>query len=199
MQHQVRIGLVDDTGQPFGADLESVLRGLAARLQREFPQLRDDSEIADVLEQAGRRIVEHERRHGAIDSLRAFAWVAVRNEATSRVRRGAMRIARASIDGDDAETLLTSAHATVGTPEQIEADILMRELLAQLTPEERLVCVWKRLGLSSKEIAEQQGTTVERVNTFFHRVKQKIRDTLRPRDVSSSSPATPQRAKARTA
>jgi RNA polymerase sigma factor (sigma-70 family) len=199
MQHQVRLGLVDDTGQPFGPHIDDVLRSLSGRLQREFPQLRDESDVAEVMEQAGRRILDHERRHGAIGSLRAFAWVAMRNEATSRVRRGAMRIARASIAGEEAENLLTVAHASVGTPEQIEADILMAELLAQLTAEERLVCAWKRLGFSSKEIAEQQGTTVERVNTFFHRVKQKIRDTLRPRDASPSQSTTPQRPKARTA
>ena len=62
-----------------------------------------------------------------------------------------------------------------------------------------MVCAWKRLGFSSKEIAQHQGTSVERVNTFFHRVKQKIRDRLRPREVNSSSQTTPQRAKARTA
>jgi DNA-directed RNA polymerase specialized sigma24 family protein len=86
-----------------------------------------------------------------------------------------------------------------GTPEQIESDILVEQLLARLTPEERMVCVWKELGFSSREIAKEQGTSVERVNTFFHRVKRKIRDALRTPDVNaSSSPATP-RTKARTA
>jgi RNA polymerase sigma factor (sigma-70 family) len=199
MEHRARIGLLDEAGRPFGPHVDEVLRSFLSKLARDFPALRDEAELAEVLEVAGRKIVERERRDGPIEKLHAFAWVAVRNEATSRLRRGSMRIARATVTGEDAENALSTSHAHVGTPEQIEADILMQELLAQLTPEERLVCAWKRLGFSSKEIAQQQGTTVERVNTFFHRVKQKIRGTLRPRDVNSSSSASPQPAKPRTA
>ena len=199
MEHRVQLGLLDHAGRQFAPHIDDALRALSSKLQREFPALRDETVIIEVLESAGRKIAEHEQREGPIEKLHAYAWVAVRNEATSRLRRGSMRIARATMAGEDAESLLTVAHASVGTPEQIEADILMQELLSQLTPEEQMVCAWKRLGFSSKEIAQHQGTSVERVNTFFHRVKQKIRDRLRPREVNPSSQTTPQRAKARTA
>ena len=193
------IGLLDDSGQPFGAHIDRVLRALLPRLEREFPTLRDETVLVEVLEEAGRKIAEHERRDGPIEKLHAYAWVAIRSGATSRLRRGSMRIARATLAGDDALDVLGTVHASIGTPEQIEAEILVRELLDQLTPEEQLLCVAKRLGFSSKEIAEEQGTTVARVNTFFHRVKQKMREALRGRDVKASSPATPKRANARTA
>ena len=199
MEHRATIGLLDDTGQPFGAHIDSVLRALLPRLEREFPTLRDETVLVEVLEEAGRKIADHERRDGPIEKLHAYAWVAIRSVATSRLRRGSMRIARATFAGDDALDVLGTVQASIGTPEQIEAEILVRELLAQLTPEEQLLCVAKRLGFSSKEIAEEQGTTVERVNTFFHRVKQKMRDALRGRDANGIARPAGERAKTRTA
>jgi len=199
MEHRATIGLLDDTGQPFGAHIDSVLRALLPRLEREFPTLRDETVLVEVLEEAGRKIADHERRDGPIEKLHAYAWVAIRSVATSRLRRGSMRIARATFAGDDALDVLGTVQASIGTPEQIEAEILVRELLAQLTPEEQLLCVAKRLGFSSKEIAEEQGTTVERVNTFFHRVKQKMRVALRGHDANGIARTTGARAKTRTA
>ena len=199
MEHRATIGLLDDTGQPFGAHIDSVLRALLPRLEREFPSLRDETVLVEVLEEAGRKIADHERRDGPIEKLHAYAWVAIRSVATSRLRRGSMRIARATFGGDDALDVLGTVQASIGTPEQIEAEILVRELLAQLTPEEQLLCVAKRLGFSSKEIAEEQGTTVERVNTFFHRVKQKMRVALRGHDANGVARTTGDRAKTRTA
>jgi len=199
MEHRATIGLLDDTGQPFGAHIDSVLRALLPRLEREFPTLRDETVLVEVLEEAGRKIADHERRDGPIEKLHAYAWVAIRSVATSRLRRGSMRIARATFAGDDALDVLGTVQASIGTPEQIEAEILVRELLAQLTPEEQLLCVAKRLGFSSKEIAEEQGTTVERVNTFFHRVKQKMRDALRGHNANGIARAAGERAKTRTA
>ena len=199
MEHRATIGLLDDTGQPFGAHIDSVLRALLPRLEREFPSLRDETVLVEVLEEAGRKIAEHERRDGPIEKLHAYAWVAIRSVATSRLRRGSMRIARATFAGDEALDVLGTVQSSVGTPEQIEAEILVRELLAQLTPDEQLLCVAKRLGFSSKEIAEEQGTTVERVNTFFHRVKQKMRVALRGHDADGVARTTGERAKTRTA
>ena len=199
MKDVAKIGLLDEAGQPFGPEIDAALRSLMPRLQRQFPALNEETTLIEVLEEAGRKIAEHERRVGPIEKLHAYAWVAVRNVATSRMRRGSMRIARATVSGEDAVEALDSMRSSHGTPEQIETDILVEQLLARLTPEERMVCVWKRIGFSSREIAREQGTSVERVNTFFHRVKQKIRDALRTPDVNaSSSPAAPRR-KARTA
>jgi DNA-directed RNA polymerase specialized sigma24 family protein len=65
-----------------------------------------------------------------------------------------------------------------GTPEQIEADILLDELLATLTAEERVLCMRKQSGFSSREIAKEQGTSVARVDTLFYRIKRKFRDAL---------------------
>ncbi len=61
-----------------------------------------------------------------------------------------------------------------GSAERIESAILFEEILARLSPDERMVCVWKKAGFSSKEIAERLGSSVGAVDILFHRVKEKI-------------------------
>jgi DNA-binding CsgD family transcriptional regulator len=72
----------------------------------------------------------------------------------------------------------------VGTPEEIERGILLRQVLETLTPEERLVCIWKKAGFSSREIADRRGGTAAAVDTLLSRVRQKVRKLLgdRPGD-----------------
>lgn len=55
-------------------------------------------------------------------------------------------------------------------------------VLARLSPEERLVCVWKKAGYSSLEIAQFQGRSVAAVDTLFSRAKQKLRRALGVQD-----------------
>jgi DNA-directed RNA polymerase specialized sigma24 family protein len=194
-----KFALVDENGQPLSSHIDRVLRDLAPRLQREFPALTDEVTIVEVLEEAGRKIVNHERQAAPIDKLHGYAWTTVNSIATSRMRRGSMRIARATLEPDQSEVALGSLRSSSGTAEQIETDILLGEMLAQLTPEEQLMCSWKRLGFSSKEIAREQGTSIERVNTFFFRLKRKIREVVREPRAEAPSPRTAQRTNTRTA
>lgn len=55
----------------------------------------------------------------------------------------------------------------------------LRQVLDELSQDERLVCIWKRAGFSSKEIAEYQGRSVASIDALFSRVKQKLRTLLR--------------------
>jgi DNA-binding CsgD family transcriptional regulator len=66
----------------------------------------------------------------------------------------------------------------IGSAEEIERGILLREVLAHLSPEERLICMWKKAGYSSQEIAEYQGRSVSAVDTLLCRARQKIRRLL---------------------
>jgi len=189
--------LLDESGQPLSSHIDRVLRDLAPRLQRDFPSLTDEVTIIEVLEEAGRKIVKQEHRSGAIQKLHGYAWVTVVSVATSRMRRGSMRLARATLVSEESQAALEGLQSAVGTAEQIEADIYYRQICKQLTPEEQLLCMWKRWGFSSREIAEAQGQSVERVNTFFYRLKQKIHETVQGRRVDA--PEKMQRRKTRTA
>jgi DNA-directed RNA polymerase specialized sigma24 family protein len=54
----------------------------------------------------------------------------------------------------------------------------LRKALGRLSREERLVCIWKRAGFSSQDIAKGTGQSVASVNRVFARARRKLRDAL---------------------
>ena len=178
MEHLRTIGLLDSDGRPFHPRIERVLIQLIARLRREFPALQDEVILAEVMEEAGRRIRAREERGGAVEHLHGYAWVTIRSVATSRMRLGPAKLSQRTLTADASHIALSSARSSRGSADEVEQTILLRELLATLSREERLICLWKKAGFSSQEIAAHQGRSVEAVDTIFSRAKQKIRDIL---------------------
>lgn len=199
MESPGTLTLLDDSGKPLSARVQRVLHEIVPRVRNRFPALADESIVAEVLEEAGRRIEDHERVSGPVSNLDAYAWVTVRNVARSKMRRSSMRLVRSTLASEESQTVFDTLPSRLGSPEQIEADILIQELLAQLTPEERLLCARKRLGFSSREIARAQGTSVARVDTLFYRIKRKIRATLRGSGDGAAVSRTTRPTKPRTA
>jgi RNA polymerase sigma factor (sigma-70 family) len=167
--------ILDERGQPINPRIESALVSLVPRLQRQVPAFRDDGALIEALEEAGRRITHREVEAGAIERLHAYAWVTLRSIATSRMRTGGGRLAQRTVASADGETLLDTAPAKYGTVEEIERAILVREILDTLTPEERLICIWKKAGFSSQEIAARRGGSAAAVDTLLSRIKQRVR------------------------
>ena len=96
----------------------------------------------------------------------------------SQMRLSSTRMAKATLGSEQSQAALSSVAAPEGSPQQIESDVLFREVLAQLTRDEQLVCIWKKAGFSTKEIASYRGSSVTAIDTLFHRAKQKIRRIL---------------------
>jgi RNA polymerase sigma factor (sigma-70 family) len=178
MEHLPRLRLLDQSGQPLGEHIEGVLVQLAPRCQRQFPALRDDFALTKVLEEAGRRIARKEKLAGPIEKLHGYAWVTLRSVATSWMRRGSIRLDQKTFALDEARAALASLPTQSNTPDHIEKTILFREMLAQLTPDERMVCSSKLAGFSSAEIARHRGSSIGAVDTIFSRARQKIRQVL---------------------
>jgi DNA-directed RNA polymerase specialized sigma24 family protein len=170
--------LVDAGGNPLSTRLQRVLGAIPPRFRHRFPELGDELLVTEVLEEAGRRIADREQASGPVDNLDAYAWVTVLNVARSRMRHPSMRLVRSTLGSEESHAVFGTLQSTHGAPEHIEAAILVQEVLAQLTADERWLCSRKQLGLSSREIAREQGTSVARVNTLFYRVKRKIRNAL---------------------
>jgi RNA polymerase sigma factor (sigma-70 family) len=167
---------VDESGHPLDERIQRVLEPLRPRLRRRFASaLDDDTVITEILEEAGRRIAARGTLDVPIEDLPAYAWKTVRNVANSRLRRSPMRLILDTLASDASEAALEELQASVGTPNQIEAEIQMREISAELTPSERQLLASKQLGFSSREIAQRHNTSVANVDTMFYRVKQKIR------------------------
>jgi len=174
VEYIAKSDFLDEGGKPFDAHIQRVLRDLVPKFQRRFPSLKDAAVITEVLEEAGRKISDHERHSGPIEKLHGYAWVTVRSVAMSKLRGGALRVDRSTVRSDESHALLSRMPSEFGSAERIESAILFEEILARLSPDERMVCVWKKAGFSSKEIAERLGSSVGAVDILFHRVKEKI-------------------------
>ena len=173
--HRAPICLLSSDGQFLRPPLEQALLDLMAKFQRHFPSIRDDLLLIEIFEEAGRRIDQRERRVGPIARLHAYAWVTLKSVAASRLRRGAGKLAQRTVAFEDAETALDLMPARGAASAEIEWRILLREVLEILTPHERVVCLLKRAGYSSREIAERRGGTAAAVDTLWLRVRQKVR------------------------
>lgn len=185
MEYLRTIGLLDTDGHPFHPRIERVLIQLFPRLRREFPALQDEVGLTEIMEEAGRRIRRREGR-GPIERLHGYAWVTVRSIATSRMRLGTNKIDQKALDSTAGTARLLATPALRGTAAQIEQTVLLKELLGTLSREERMICLWKKAGFSSQEIAFHQKRTVVAVDTIFSRAKHKIRKALGVDEVAES-------------
>lgn len=182
------LGLIDGEGQPFDGRITKVLREIAPRLRREYPALEDDVVVTEVLEEAGRRIVQREARKGPLERLYGFAWVTIKNVARTRLRTKRAQVTQAEARG---EAFVVPLVAQEGSPEQIERDLLLKELLATLSVEEQEVFLYKRLGWSSAEIARALHKSPGAVDVLFFRLKQKLSVLASPgAALKPESPAT---------
>jgi DNA-directed RNA polymerase specialized sigma24 family protein len=186
MEHLRTIGLLDSDGQPFNPRIERVLIQLLPRLRREFPALQDEVGLAEIMEEAGRRI-RHREERGPIERLHGYAWVTVRSVAMSRMRLGSSKLSQKTLDSESGQAKLLATPTLRGAPAEVEQAVLLRELLRTLSREERMICLWKKAGFSSQEIALHQGRTVVAIDTIFSRAKQKIRKALGMSDVTDAT------------
>jgi RNA polymerase sigma factor (sigma-70 family) len=192
MERPTNSPLLDRHGQPLSEPIQRVLRTLVPRFRRQFPVL-DDLALTEVLEEAGQRLANREASAGPMRRLRAYAWKTLRSVAVSRLRRSEMRVERATVRSEASRDAVSSFSSNLASPERIEREILLREILTLLTPEERLICVWKTAGFSSREIAARLGRSVTGVNVAFWRATRKIRQASvswrrRATDLRDASP-----------
>lgn len=178
MDHARGLILVSRNGEPLDTAIQAALNRMSSRVVRQFPILQDEVALVDVLEEAGHRIAARQERAGPLDNLHGYAWVVVRSVATSFMRRSSVRLTQRTLESESSEAWLTAAPTHHSTPQQIEQQILLRELLRKLTAEERLICIWKHAGFSSQEISKRLGRTVVGVDTAFCRAKDRLRRLL---------------------
>lgn len=89
-----------------------------------------------------------------------------------------------TLDSEAGSARLLATPISRGTAAEVEHRILLGELLRMLSREERMICLWKKVGFSSQEIALHQQRTVMAIDTIFSRAKQKIRKALSIEDVT---------------
>jgi RNA polymerase sigma factor (sigma-70 family) len=180
MEHLRTIGLLDSNGKPLAERIQRVLAYLLPKLRRQYPALREDEiALTEVLEEAGRRIAMREERGGPIEKLHGYAWVTIRCVATSHMRRASTQLIQKTVAAEASDALIAALPAVSGSPEEIERNILMREVSEHLSQEEWVTCLLKLEGFTSQEIAKRHGRSVVAVDTLFSRAKEKLRKALR--------------------
>ena len=178
MQLDSSVTLLGAAGEPLDPRIAAALYRLLPRFRRQFPNLVDETVITELLERAGQRLVARENSGGPIAKLHGYAWVTLRSVALSALRRGAFRIARTTLESDAGLSRLATVPARFGRPEDVEQAALLKELLGTLSRGERFVCVWKKAGFSSQEIAKRLGCSAGAIDTIFSRAKAKLRKAL---------------------
>ena len=189
---------LDSDGSPLEPRIQRVLRVLRLRFGSRLSRIDGDVFVTEVFEDAGRRIVAHEAEHGRVEDLEAFAWTVVLNVARSRLARSSMRVIGATLDHEASDAVLRALHARDGTREQIENDILVQQILARMTPEERDLYWRKAWGHSVRDIARACGKSEGHVNTLVYRMRLTIKELLQPTKGNGSGSTTQQPPKRRT-
>jgi DNA-directed RNA polymerase specialized sigma24 family protein len=175
MENLPKLGLLDTDGKPVDERLHKALNDLLPRFRRRFPALRDEVEITEAFEEAARRIEKRERQSGPIEKLRGYAWKALESIGVSAYRRSTMQVRLKRVESRTGPEIVTRLRALDGSVEQIEREILLREIEASLTSEEARIFRLKALGFSSEEIAQHRGSSVNSVDKVMSRLKQKFR------------------------
>ena len=173
-----KLHLVDRRGSPLSERIRAALQSLLPDFRRQFPELRDEAVVVNLVEEAGRKIAEHEARNGQVEHLHAFARKTLTNLGISWIRGPDGKLNGRTLDSAKAGTALEAAKASHGAAEQIFKEVLLRQLFERLTEEERAVCIRRRAGFSSKDIAKELRRTPAQVDSTFHRALLKLRNAV---------------------
>ncbi len=170
--------LCDEFGQPLDSRIVSALEALLPRFRRHFFTLTDEAVIADLMEDAGRRIARHEAREGPVGKLHGFAWITLRNCAISYLRRADSMVERNTVSPQRSGSLLARQPSQAGSPAEIEHTVFLHQVLQQLSDEERWILVRKQAGFSSKDIARELRIPASRIDQIVFRTRTKLRRLL---------------------
>src|SRR5919109_395126 len=137
MESVAKDTLLDADGRPLDPRIQEVLRELIPRFRRRFLTLRDELLVLEIFEEAGRRIAENAATFTAATNPSAYAFRILCTVALMRLREPSNRAGRKTIGSDAGQLVIESLPARDGTPEQVEASILLEEYLEPLTDQEQ--------------------------------------------------------------
>src|SRR5438067_1901772 len=175
MEQLQKLELLDEDGKPIDGRITATLSRLVSKFRRQFPTIRDEVEIQELFERVAQRMATRERASGTLERPSGYAWASLQRIAISKLRGGSIEFHRRRIEAYSGGDIVSRLQTLHGTPEQIERDVLLGEVRAQLTPDEELVCASKLAGYSSEEIGRLRGSSAGAVDVVVTRLKQKLR------------------------
>ena len=175
MEQLRNVELLDENGQPMDGRIAATLRRLVSRFRRQFPTIHDEVEVVEMFERVGQGMARHERESGPIEKPSGYAWTALERMAISKLRSASIEFHRSRVETRSGPELVSRLRALHGTAEQIERNIELGELRAQLTADEELVFANKLAGYSSEDIGRLRGSSAAAVDVVVTRLRQKLR------------------------
>lgn len=175
MEQLRKLGLLDESGKPVDDRIQGIFERLVHKFRQHFPRILDEVDVLHIFEKSARKFMQHEREVGPLEKPHGYAWATLRTVAISKARGGSIEGHRIRAESSAALDLVASLPAPDGTPEQLDNQVLLDELRAQLTEDEELVFAGKLGGYSSRRIAEWRGSSPEAVDIVFSRIRKKLR------------------------
>ena len=176
MENLRKFWLLDADGKPLEERLRTVFSRLLPKFRRRFPAFQDEAEIQNCCDEAVRRVQEKEQQSGReLDKPWGYAWRTLESVGISAERTNEMQVRFRTVKPRTDSASVSQLRAWEGSVQQMEQAILLRELEAMLTPEEKWVFQQKALGYSSEEIAKARGCSVNAVDQVMSRLRRKIR------------------------
>lgn len=170
--------LTDENGNPLDARITGALERVLPRFRRQFPVLSDPAVLDELLETAGRRVLRHEARHGEVKRLHGFTWTILKNITISYLRGADRLLERNTVGDSEAGRDVGQVPATRGDSMEVEHAVFYREVLEQLSEQERFVLIRRQAGYSSKEIAKALKISSGAVDQIMFRTRQKLKRLL---------------------
>jgi DNA-directed RNA polymerase specialized sigma24 family protein len=175
MEQLRKLALLDEHGRPVDERTLGVLEKLHGKFRKHFRRIQDESVVTTIFEKVATMMARRERTSGPLERPYGYAWRALQSIAISNLRGTSIELHRHRAEPRDGRDVVRRLEAMDGTPHQIERDILMKELLAQLTPEEAFVLAHKMAGHTSAAIAAKVGCAPATVDVTVWRIRQKLR------------------------
>jgi RNA polymerase sigma factor (sigma-70 family) len=168
MPSQGKLQLTDRAGNLIGPRYIDALEKLRSELWRRYPQIRDESDQDNVMEDTLRRVIDFEEEFGPAENLlglvsHAFHWV-----AGSLLRQNHYRLRPASM----AKWRGDLHHSSQSF--DLEERLAMQECLAQLSDREREVIVFLARGFKATQVGAKLHITAANVYQIAHRARTKL-------------------------
>jgi RNA polymerase sigma factor (sigma-70 family) len=168
MSSQGKLQLTDRAGNLIGPRYIDALEKLRSELWRQYPQIRDESDQDNVMEDTLRRVIDFEEKFGPAENLlglvrHAFHWV-----AGSLLRHNYYRLRPASMPEWRGDLHPTSQNF------DLEERLAMQECLAQLSDREREIILLIARGFKATQVGVQLGITTANVYQIVHRARTKL-------------------------
>src|SRR3954447_26379042 len=180
MKSRSKNPLTGSDGQPLPERIQRALNDLLPRFNRWFPLTHDEAVVTGLLEEAGRRIDDQERRSGPVERLHGFAWTVLRNIGTSELRHSRSKVQLNSLGSTEGELLMSRINSDRNGQTALEDRLAIDQALQHVTDLERRVALLKAAQFTSAEIAAELGTTVGAVDQAYFRVRHKLKKLLGP-------------------